>query len=170
MISQSIDMQTDELVENLKAKDVDFLHFAFRWMICLLLREMPVDVVLRLWDSYLTEGNMMADFHIFVCCAFLEVFSKDIKRCEGFDTTLIFIQKIPTDQWHQIHGDFLARRAYDIRRSVNYCRRLTEAAMVYIVIAFVSSILLYYIQQSPAYMRNRDKRRENTQRKEQVVR
>ena len=115
---------------------------------------MPVDVALRLWDCYLAEGDQMAKFHIFVCCSFIEIFSNDIKKIDGFDTTLIYIQKIPTENWNQIHGDFIARRAYEIRRLVDYYRKLTISALVYVVVAFVTSVILYQIQQSPAYSRN----------------
>jgi hypothetical protein len=41
---------------------VDFLQFAFRWVNCLLIREVPFDAALRLWDTYLAEGPGFADF------------------------------------------------------------------------------------------------------------
>lgn len=33
-----------------------FIQFAFRWVNCLLLREVPFPLAIRLWDTYLSEG------------------------------------------------------------------------------------------------------------------
>lgn len=43
----------DEHFENLP---VDYLQFSFRWMNNLLMRELPLSCVIRLWDSYLVRG------------------------------------------------------------------------------------------------------------------
>ena len=34
---------------------IDFLQFSFRWMNCLLMRELSLDLILRVWDTYLSE-------------------------------------------------------------------------------------------------------------------
>jgi len=52
-----------ELVARIDAKlhahlldeNLQFIQFAFRWMNCLLLREFSLDLILRLWDTYLAE-------------------------------------------------------------------------------------------------------------------
>lgn len=46
----------------MEAEGIDFLQFAFRWVNCLLIREVPFDAALRLWDTYLAEGPGFADF------------------------------------------------------------------------------------------------------------
>jgi len=50
------------LVQKLDAEGVNFLQFAFRWVNCLLVREVPFALGARLWDTYLAEGNGMGDF------------------------------------------------------------------------------------------------------------
>lgn len=38
---------------------------------CILLRETPFECTLRLWDTYLSEGDNFRDFLVYVCAAFL---------------------------------------------------------------------------------------------------
>ena len=44
-----------ELCDHLDKLNIDFLHFAFRWMNCLLMRELNLECVLRLWDACVTH-------------------------------------------------------------------------------------------------------------------
>lgn len=39
------------------------MHFALPWMNCLLIRQLPLPAVMRLWDTYLTEDNGFDRFH-----------------------------------------------------------------------------------------------------------
>lgn len=41
------------LNDHLKNLSIDYLQFAFRWMNNLLMRELPLRCVIRLWDAYL---------------------------------------------------------------------------------------------------------------------
>ena len=59
------------------------MQFAFRWMNCLLLREVPLHIVLRLWDTCLSEPEGFEDFHVYVCTAMLLRFSKQLKEMES---------------------------------------------------------------------------------------
>lgn len=36
-------------------QSVEYMQFAFRWMNCLLMRELSVRNIVRLWDSYLVR-------------------------------------------------------------------------------------------------------------------
>ncbi|WFD28532.1 GTPase-activating protein [Malassezia nana] len=57
---------------HLAAQGVEYMQFSFRWMNCLLMREMSVKSIMRLWDTYLAEGaDAFSDFHPFVCAVFL---------------------------------------------------------------------------------------------------
>ena len=51
-----------ELAAHLEAQGIEFLQFGFRWVNCLLLREMPLPVVLRLWDTYMAEKASLKEF------------------------------------------------------------------------------------------------------------
>lgn len=50
------------IVAHLEAEGIDFLQFAFRWVNCLLIREVPFSAAIRLWDTYLAEGGRFSDF------------------------------------------------------------------------------------------------------------
>jgi hypothetical protein len=43
------------LSEHLAAQGVEFMQFAFRWMNCLLMREISVKNTVRMWDTYLVR-------------------------------------------------------------------------------------------------------------------
>jgi hypothetical protein len=56
--------------------------FAYRWMNCFLIREMPLKHVLRVWDSYLSEEETgFAVFHVYFCAALLKFLSVPLKSC-----------------------------------------------------------------------------------------
>ncbi|CAI9108617.1 OLC1v1008264C1 [Oldenlandia corymbosa var. corymbosa] len=50
---------------------LEFLQFAFRWVNCLLIREIPFNLVTRLWDTYLAEGDALPDFLVYIFASFL---------------------------------------------------------------------------------------------------
>ncbi|KAJ3317876.1 GTPase-activating protein [Boothiomyces sp. JEL0866] len=41
------------LSQHLQQQGVEFIQFAFRWMNCLLMREISLNLIIRMWDSYL---------------------------------------------------------------------------------------------------------------------
>lgn len=43
------------LAAHLKEQGVEFIQFAFRWMNCLLMRELSVKNIVRMWDTYLVR-------------------------------------------------------------------------------------------------------------------
>ena len=43
------------LAAHLEAEGVEFMQFAFRWMNCLLMREISVRNTIRMWDTYLVR-------------------------------------------------------------------------------------------------------------------
>lgn len=43
------------LVEHMENEGVGFMQFAFRWMNCLLMREVSVKCVVRMWDTYMVR-------------------------------------------------------------------------------------------------------------------
>jgi len=71
------------LVEHLKSQNVEFMQFAFRWMNCLLMREISVRNTVRMWDTYLSEGpDAFSQFHLYVCCAFLVKWSEQLRKMD----------------------------------------------------------------------------------------
>ena len=45
------------LVSHMEEEGVDFMQFSFRWMNCLLMREVSVNNVIRMWDTYLVSHS-----------------------------------------------------------------------------------------------------------------
>lgn len=72
-----------DLCAHLMSVGIQFMQFAFKWMNCLLLREFSLPCVIRLWDTYISEGsNSLEDFHVYVCAAFLCQFSSQLQTME----------------------------------------------------------------------------------------
>ncbi|GMR49059.1 hypothetical protein PMAYCL1PPCAC_19254 [Pristionchus mayeri] len=87
------------LYAHLKTHQVEYLQFAFRWMNNILMREMPLRATIRLWDTYLSEVNGFAQFHGYVCAAFLRTFSRQIQAEKDFQGIMILLQNLPTSTW-----------------------------------------------------------------------
>jgi TBC1 domain family member 2 len=43
------------LAKHFQSQNVEFMQFAFRWMNCLLMRELSVKNTIRMWDTYLVR-------------------------------------------------------------------------------------------------------------------
>lgn len=59
-----------------------YIQFAFRWMNCLLMRELPQRAVVRAWDTYLSEENGFESFHVYVSAALLCHFSGTLREMD----------------------------------------------------------------------------------------
>eukprot|EP01084_Bolivina_argentea_P079397 144030_1 len=59
------------LYKHFEAQKIEIFQFSFRWMNCLLMRELSLENIIRLWDTYLCEGVELSagfsEFHVFVC-------------------------------------------------------------------------------------------------------
>jgi TBC1 domain family member 2 len=106
----------EALVTHLESNSVEFHTFAFRWMNCLLLRELPLPLVVRLWDTYLAETRSavkdgFATFHVFVCAALLLKFRARLKEMK-FQDLLSFLHNLPTADWTVKDVEELLSQAY----------------------------------------------------------
>lgn len=98
-----ISRNSASLAAHLESENVEFMQFAFRWMNCLLMREISVQNTIRMWDTYLVriippmvstaelikwtslqaEGpDAFSQFHLYVCSAFLVRWSKKLKEMD----------------------------------------------------------------------------------------
>lgn len=100
------------LLDHLAECNIDILHFAFRWMNCLLVREFPLHIVIRMWDTYLAEGDTgFSTFHTFVCAALLSQWAPIL--CTGdFQHNILFLQNPPTANWTVGDVKLLLSQAY----------------------------------------------------------
>lgn len=92
-------------------ENVQFVQFAFRWMNCLLMRELPLNAIIRLWDTYLCEDNGFESFHVYVSAAILMTFGEKLKTLE-FQDLVLFLQHLPTKDWLEDEIDPLLSRAF----------------------------------------------------------
>ena len=53
-----------------------------RWVNCLLLREVPFPLAVRLWDTYVAEGARMKDFLTYVLAAFLLCWAPQLRAMD----------------------------------------------------------------------------------------
>ena len=104
-----------ELYDYLKEKEIDYVQFCFRWMNCFLIREFPINLMIRLWDTYFSEENGFSDFHLYVCACLLLNFSEKLKQMTEFQDLIVFLQNLPTSQWSLQDIDILLAKSYSIR-------------------------------------------------------
>ncbi|KZT10679.1 RabGAP/TBC [Laetiporus sulphureus 93-53] len=100
------------LAAHLQAENVEFMQFAFRWMNCLLMREISVQNTIRMWDTYLAEGpDAFSQFHLYVCSAFLVQWSKKLQQMD-FQGIIMFLQSLPTQNWGDHEIEMLLSEAF----------------------------------------------------------
>jgi hypothetical protein len=54
----------DQLAKHLQNEGVEFIQFSFRWMNCLLMREISVKNTIRMWDTYLVCSCQLFFFNL----------------------------------------------------------------------------------------------------------
>lgn len=54
----------EPLAKHLQAEGVEFIQFSFRWMNCLLMREISVQNTIRMWDTYLVSNKCLLSFSL----------------------------------------------------------------------------------------------------------
>ncbi|ORY16023.1 GTPase activating protein-like protein GYP1 [Clohesyomyces aquaticus] len=99
------------LAKHLQNEGVEFIQFSFRWMNCLLMREISVKNTIRMWDTYLAEDDGFSSFHLYVCAAFLVKWSDQLQKMD-FQEIMMFLQALPTRQWTEKDIELLLSEAF----------------------------------------------------------
>ena len=128
------------LFAHFEEQGLQFIQFAFRWMNCFLMRELSLDLILRVWDTYLAEhgagddsttsagaGAAAAAFgglgglagqedgfavlHVYTCAALLARYSAELQKKE-FGDLIIFLQHLPTQGWSEKDVSELLAQAF----------------------------------------------------------
>lgn len=103
------------LIKHLVSEDVQLFHICFRWMNCFLVREIPLEAIIRLWDTYIAEGTGgFSEFHIYVCAVFLVYWSERL-RFMDFQQILVFLQAVPTEDWGVQEMESLVAEAFVLK-------------------------------------------------------
>jgi len=100
-----------KLSKHLENEGVEFIQFSFRWMNCLLMREISVRNVIRMWDTYLAEEQGFSEFHLYVCAAFLVKWSSKLVNMD-FQEVMMFLQSLPTKEWTEKDIELLLSEAF----------------------------------------------------------
>lgn len=101
-----------ELINHFNTEGIEFIQFSFRWMNCLLMRELSIDLITRMWDTYLSESPIgFNNFHVYVCAAFLIKFSSELKH-KDFQEILLFLQSPPTNSWTEKDIELMLSEAF----------------------------------------------------------
>jgi hypothetical protein len=101
-----------DLHNHLAEEGVHYIQFAFRWMNCILVREMPLQAIIRLWDTYLAEEKGgFENFHVYVCVVILKLYKEKIMQM-GFQEILMFLQEMPTITWGEDDVEPILSQAY----------------------------------------------------------
>ena len=81
-------------------------------MNCLLMREISIPLIIRMWDTYLSETPLgFNSFHVYVCAAFLIKFSNELKHKE-FQEIILFLQNPPTGGWTERDVELMLSEAF----------------------------------------------------------
>ena len=110
-----VDKVDPKLYNYLKQFEIDYVQFCFRWMNCFLIREFPVKLILRLWDTYFSEEKGFSEFHLYVCACLLLTFSEKLKAMTEFQEVIVFLQKLPTSNWKIEDINMLLAKSYSIK-------------------------------------------------------
>ena len=104
-------LAAEPLVAHLEGNGVEFHQLAFRWMNCLLMRELPFALVIRLWDTCLAERDGVDSFYVYVCAALLLRFASRLKGMK-FQELVTFLQRLPTKDWQVKDLEELLAQSY----------------------------------------------------------
>ncbi|ORM41438.1 GTPase-activating protein gyp1 [Babesia sp. Xinjiang] len=101
-----------KLYDHFERIGVDILQFPFRWMNCMLIRELPLECAIRLWDTYIAElDNGIVSFHEYVSAVFLSVWSEQLLQMD-YQHCLLFLQRLPTSGWGINEIDAIISKAF----------------------------------------------------------
>jgi hypothetical protein len=104
-----------DLYKRLELFEVTFMQFSFRWMNCYLMREFPLKLIIRIWDTYFSEDDAFNSFHLYVCACLLLNFSEKIKKMTEFQEIMMFLQNLPMSSWTLEEIEVLLAKAYQIQ-------------------------------------------------------
>ena len=74
-----------------KENSMDLIHFAgFKWVTCLLIREFPLNLSMRLFDTLIADNEGFSVFITFVCASLFLKWAGKLKKLDFMDTMKFF--------------------------------------------------------------------------------
>mmetsp|Transcript_29481 Transcript_29481/g.66822 ORF Transcript_29481/g.66822 Transcript_29481/m.66822 type:complete len:241 (+) Transcript_29481:2-724(+) len=116
---------------HLNNQGIDLLHTAFRWITCLMVRELPIVCCVRLWDTLIAESALSAGNHrgangsdggsagfetllVYFCAGFTAYFSARLQAMD-FEAITFFLQQMPTDGFSEAEVEVLLGEAFVLK-------------------------------------------------------
>ena len=110
-IIKKIDLELYNHLEHVDPSQYIFNVFSLRWLFSLLIREFPLRVAIRLFDTYNSDENGFSVLHLYVCAAILLKWSIKLKKM-NLDNIMVFLQDLPTKQWSDQDLEVILAEAY----------------------------------------------------------
>lgn len=117
-LDQIVSIVDPILSRHLERNGNDFIQFSYRWMNCLLMRELPFNMVVKLWDTLLAEEDGIADLHVYFCAAMVCRFRSELLS-KGFEDCIMFLQHLPTSNWTSTDIDVLLSQSFVWKQSLH---------------------------------------------------
>jgi hypothetical protein len=111
LLSSVIDRVCPSLAAHIRNEEIHYHEFAFRWINCLLVRELPMNCLLRVWDSYLANAMKIPTMHVYICAAVLiEMSSKlvDMSHAEF----VLQAQTVHQENWSMNEMELIIAQAF----------------------------------------------------------
>eukprot|EP00727_Mastigamoeba_balamuthi_P012607 m51a1_g797 hypothetical protein (403) ;mRNA; f:647334-648887 len=101
------------LWKHLQRENVQLVQIMFRWVLCLMLRELPIKDALVVWDAALSDAVSPAQTFIFVAAALLLQFSAKLQELDQ-DSLYLYMRSLPV-WWNEDYTKLLLGKATSLR-------------------------------------------------------
>jgi len=110
-LTQRVDPELYDHLVNVN--NLQFVQFAFRWINCIMMREMSLHLIIRLWDTCLADdkGSGFEDYYVYLLLALLRKWREPLLKLD-FQGLVVFLQHLPTDGWTESDIEILTSEAY----------------------------------------------------------
>eukprot|EP01063_Lacrimia_lanifica_P016007 TRINITY_DN22636_c0_g1_i1.p1 TRINITY_DN22636_c0_g1~~TRINITY_DN22636_c0_g1_i1.p1 ORF type:complete len:440 (+),score=157.53 TRINITY_DN22636_c0_g1_i1:119-1438(+) len=103
-----------KLAAHLESQGVLPMYYLVRYVSCLFVREFPLPLLARLWDTFLCEQGSFPDLHLYICIALVKGWA-DMLLMMDFAGIVAFLQSPPTDTLMTWQIDELIARAFQLQ-------------------------------------------------------
>mmetsp|Transcript_34244 Transcript_34244/g.39947 ORF Transcript_34244/g.39947 Transcript_34244/m.39947 type:complete len:416 (+) Transcript_34244:31-1278(+) len=100
-----------DLLEHLETNEINLMQIVIRWVFCLLIREFPLKLAMRLFDTYISDDEGFTQLHSYISVVLLTKWSPKIKKMQ-FHEIMLFLQNLPTKEWSEQDINMVIAEAY----------------------------------------------------------
>ncbi|KAK9768010.1 hypothetical protein K7432_001695 [Basidiobolus ranarum] len=91
-----------DLYNYFQEEEVDLNEWATSWLLHLLAKELPLECLLRLWDSYFSSNDFL-ELHLYVCIAMLRYYKDNLEELEHSEIRALLLRLPELDMDQVIH-------------------------------------------------------------------